>query len=99
MCICIITWICSCPLFFFFLPQCLSYGSFNSFKNFYIHSYIESTSTIFTFLTSFFYPPSLLCGLPFLWPVKATFSYWILFLWQRWRMVYEEEHEMLCWDS
>jgi hypothetical protein len=41
------------------------------------HSCIESASTIFTFLTSFFYPPPLVCDLPLVWPVFhkiATFG-------------------------
>jgi hypothetical protein len=36
---------------------------------FYIHSCIASTSTIFIFLTSSSYPPSLVCDLPLAWPV------------------------------
>jgi hypothetical protein len=38
-------------------------------NEFYVYSYIESTATIFTFLTSFFYPSSLVCDLTLAWPV------------------------------
>jgi hypothetical protein len=34
ICICIIVWFGSSPLFFFLLPQSLSYGGFKRFKNF-----------------------------------------------------------------
>jgi hypothetical protein len=45
-------------------------------KDFYIHSYIGNTSIIYTFLTSFFYPPSLISGhYPLVWPVFHNIAY------------------------
>jgi hypothetical protein len=42
---------------------------FQQVKKFCINSHIGSISTIFTFLTSFFYLPSLICDLPLMRPV------------------------------
>jgi hypothetical protein len=50
------------PLFFSFLSYSAFYGDFYSLK--ILHSWIESTSTIITFLTSIFYPPFIICDLP-----------------------------------
>jgi hypothetical protein len=53
------------PLCFspFFLSPLLTVIS-TGLKKFYIHSCIESTSTMFTFFTSFFYPSSPISDLP-----------------------------------
>jgi hypothetical protein len=39
--------------------------------------FIQNTSTIFS-LTSFFYPPSLMCGLPLAWPVFHNIAVFVL---------------------
>jgi hypothetical protein len=52
MYICIITWICSSPCFSPFCCSPLPTGTWTSLK-FYIHSCIQSTSTILTNLPSF----------------------------------------------
>jgi hypothetical protein len=44
---------------------------------------VESTSTIFTFLTSFFYLPPLICDLPLAWPVFHNIAVFILGLYIR----------------
>jgi hypothetical protein len=74
MYICIITQIVS-PLFFFLSTLVLLLWWFQQFKKVYIHSCIESTSTIFTFLTSFFYPTYLVCDLPLAWSVFHNIAY------------------------
>jgi hypothetical protein len=58
-----------CPIWFtssIFLLSTLDFFLcwFQSDQKFYIHSCIESTSTIFTFLMSFFYSAPLVCDLP-----------------------------------
>jgi hypothetical protein len=50
------------------MPHCTSSPS-TKIKKFYIHFCIESTSNIFTFLTSFCFPPSTISDLPLAWPV------------------------------
>jgi hypothetical protein len=45
---------------------------------FYIKSCIENTSTIFTVLTSFFYPPPLTCDFPLAWPVFHSIAIFVL---------------------
>jgi hypothetical protein len=51
----------------------------------YIHSCIESSSTIFMFFTSFFYPPSVVCNFPLLWLIfhsrPSLFKCLFIFQW------------------
>jgi hypothetical protein len=63
-----------------FYVRCLLMVISKGFK--ILHFYIGSTSTIFTFLTSFFYPPSLVSDLCLVWPVFhniACICIWSIF--------------------
>jgi hypothetical protein len=51
---------------------------FQQVSKLYTHSHTESTSTIFIFLTSFFYPPTLICDLPLAWPVFHNIAIFVL---------------------
>jgi hypothetical protein len=62
---------------------------FQLIYKFYIHSCIESTSTIFTFLFSFFYPISLVGDLPLVWPILYNIVIFVLGLYS----IYERKHE------
>jgi hypothetical protein len=61
------SWFFSIFLLFFYL--CSFLIGVSTGLRFYIHSYLESISTRFTFLTSFFYPPPLICNLSLVWTV------------------------------
>jgi hypothetical protein len=54
---CIMPQIGSFPPLFTYLPQSPSFGDFNSFSMFHIHTCIESTSSILTVFTFIMYPP------------------------------------------
>jgi hypothetical protein len=60
----------------FLLSTLVPCGSFNRFKN-SILILVESISTIFTILTSFFYTP-LKCDLPLMWPVFLNIAVFAL---------------------
>jgi hypothetical protein len=58
---------------------------FQHIWKFCVHSYIENMSTTFTFLTSFFYPPSLICDLPLTWPVFHNIAVFVLGLYSTYK--------------
>jgi hypothetical protein len=55
-----------------------SYGGFSQFRNLYIHSCIETISSIFKFLVSFFYPTPPVHDLHLLWPVFHNIAAFVL---------------------
>jgi hypothetical protein len=61
---------------------------FQQILKFCIYSCIESISTIFTFLTSFFYPPLLVCVLSLVWLVFNNISVFVLGPYS----IYERKH-------
>jgi hypothetical protein len=87
-------------VYMYYNPDCLIYSIFllstlvpslwwfQQVKNFFFHSCIESTSAIFTFWPSFFYPPSLLCDLSLAWPVFHNIAVFVLGLYS----TYERKH-------
>jgi uncharacterized membrane protein len=59
------------------------HGDFSSFKNSVFILYVESTSTMFTFLTYFFCLPSLLCDFPLLFTISLIFILVLYFTYER----------------
>jgi hypothetical protein len=78
-------WFISCFSPFYLSPFLM--GILTGLKILY-SSCVGSTSTIFTFLTSFFYPPSLICDLPLTCPVFHNIALFVLGLYS----TYERKH-------